>query len=302
VASGIAVEIEHGERVAVVGDNGQGKTTFLRTISDSLPTLSGEIRWGYGCQLGTYAQHVYASLPDQQTVREYLEYHAAAGVKAQTVLDVAGSFLFRGPLVDKRIKVLSGGERARLCLAGLLLGEGNVLVLDEPVNHLDVETVDALADALGDYRGTVIFTSHDRHFMNRVATAVVEVRDGQVAAYPGDYNTYVYRVEKEIDEGTRPADAPKRATDVATDEVRGTMSSGDGRNVSGREDHRRQKRVSALERKIARLDESRRAIGKQLLTATEAADAERLQAQQATVVAEIKTVEEEWFELQEEGD
>ncbi len=303
VASGIAVEIEHGERVAVVGDNGQGKTTFLRTISESLPTLSGEIRWGYGCQLGVYAQHVYVSLPDHQTVREYLEYHAAAGVKAQTVLDVAGSFLFRGPLVDKQIKVLSGGERARLCLAGLLLGEGNVLVLDEPGNHLDVETVDALADALGNYRGTVIFTSHGRHFMNRVTTAVVEVRDGRVTAYPGDYNTYVYRVEKEIDEGTRPADAPKRATDAATDGVRGDgVGEVSGLRVSGREEHRRQKRVNALERKIVRLDESRRAIDKQLLTTTEAADAERLHVEQATVVAEIKTTEEQWFELQEEGD
>ena len=113
VASGIAVEIEHGERVAVVGDNGQGNTTFLRTISESLVPRAGSLRWGYGCQLGLYAQLVYTTLPESQTVREYLEYQAATGVKAQTVLDVAGSFLFRGPLVDKRISVLSGGERAR---------------------------------------------------------------------------------------------------------------------------------------------------------------------------------------------
>ncbi len=153
VASDISVEIEHGSRVAVVGDNGQGKTTFLRTIVASLEPLAGNLRWGYGCEIGVYAQHVYTSLPEEQTVLEYLEYRAAAGTKTQTILDLAGSFLFRGEHVQKRVRVLSGGERARLCMAGMLLSQYNVLVLDEPGNHLDVETVDALADALLDYKG-----------------------------------------------------------------------------------------------------------------------------------------------------
>ena len=142
VAAGIDVEIEHGSRAAIVGDNGQGKTTFLRTVVDSLKPLAGEVRWGYGCQIGVYAQHVYTSLPDTQTVLDYLEYNAAPGTKIQTILDVAGALLFRGDAVKKRIAVLSGGERARLCLAGLLLSQYNVLVLDEPGNHLDVDTVD----------------------------------------------------------------------------------------------------------------------------------------------------------------
>src|SRR6185295_11122840 len=98
---------------------------------------------------------------------------------------------------------LSGGERARLCLAGLLLSSYNVLVLDEPGNHLDVDTVDALADALVDYEGTVLFTSHDRHFMRRVATSVIEVRGARVVNYRGDYEAYLYAVNKEIDEGER---------------------------------------------------------------------------------------------------
>ena len=126
----------------------------------------------------------------------------------QTILDVAGSFLFRGDLVEKRIAVLSGGERARLCLAGLLLGRHNVLVLDEPGNHLDVDTVEALAEALVDYQGTIVFTSHDRYFMQRVASGVIEVRDGTVANYPGDYSNYVWRIEQEVKEGTR-TDQPR---------------------------------------------------------------------------------------------
>src|SRR3954469_22586194 len=162
VAADIDLEIDHGWRAAIVGDNGQGKTTFLRTVVDSLPPRSGEVRWGHGCQIGIYAQHVYTSLPEKQTVLEYLEYNAAAGTKAQEILDLAGALLFRGESVKKRVAVLSGGERARLRLAGLLLSQYNVLVLDEPGNHLDVDTVEALAEALLGYQGTVIFTSHDR--------------------------------------------------------------------------------------------------------------------------------------------
>ncbi|NDC54673.1 MAG: ABC transporter ATP-binding protein, partial [Planctomycetia bacterium] len=132
VASGIDVEIVHGARAAIVGDNGQGKTTFLRTLVESLPPLSGHLKWGYGCEIGIYAQHVYTSLPENDTVLAYLERTAAVGTKSQRILDVAGALLFRGRAVEKRVAVLSGGERARLCLAGLLLGPCNVLVLDEP--------------------------------------------------------------------------------------------------------------------------------------------------------------------------
>src|SRR5260370_26719188 len=179
IAADVQVEIDHGTRAAVVGDNGQGKTTFLRTVVDSLKPLAGEVRWGHGCQVGVYAQHVYTRLPENQTVLGYLEEQAAFGKKDQEILEVAGAVLFRKSHVKKPIAVLSGGERARLCLGGLLLSKYNVLILDEPANHLDVDTVDALAEALLEYEGTVIFTSHDRHFTNesppalsRCATAV----------------------------------------------------------------------------------------------------------------------------------
>ncbi|NIP84029.1 MAG: ATP-binding cassette domain-containing protein, partial [Planctomycetales bacterium] len=147
------------------------------------------------------------SLPSQQTILDYLDGCRGPDTTTQTVLDVAGSFLFQGDLVQKRIAVLSGGERARLCLAGLLLAPHNVLVLDEPGNHLDVETVDALADALNQYPGTVILTSHDRHFVHRVANSVIEIKDGKATHYPGNYDTYLYRVQKEVDDdpGTAPA-------------------------------------------------------------------------------------------------
>src|SRR6185503_2563544 len=230
IAVDVQVEIEHGSRAAVVGDNGQGKTTFLRTVVDSLSPLAGEVRWGHGCQIGVYAQHVYTSLPEKQTVLEYLEYNAATGTKTQQILDLAGALLFRGEAVKKKISVLSGGERARLCLAGLLLSQYNVLVLDEPGNHLDVDTVEALAEALLNYKGTVIFTSHDRHFMKRVATCIVEVRDGHVTNYRGDYEAYLYSVNKEIDEGerelaTRMSKPPQASMKAARADPRGARRS-----------------------------------------------------------------------------
>src|SRR5206468_4597952 len=146
---------------------------------------------------------VYTSLPEGRTVLEYLHQQAARGKKDQEVLEVAGALLFRKAHVGKPISVLSGGERARLCLAGLLLGEHNVLILDESGNHLDVDTVDALAEALLAYEGTVIFTSHDRHFTKRVATCIVEVRDSRVTSYSGKYEAYVYKVNQEIEAGER---------------------------------------------------------------------------------------------------
>ncbi|MCH8046996.1 MAG: ABC-F family ATP-binding cassette domain-containing protein [Planctomycetes bacterium] len=292
VAEGIDLEIEHGARVALVGDNGQGKTTFLRSVVNSLPLLAGVARWGHGCQLGCYAQHVYTGLPEDWTIEEYLQRAAAAGTTHQMVLNVAGNFLFSGDTVNKKIKVLSGGERARLCLAGILLGRHTVLVLDEPGNHLDVESVDALADALIGYQGTILFTSHDRHFMHRVATGVIEVRDGRVVNYLGDYDSYVYRVNKEIEDGQRELAKSKSAGKPAAAQV--------DRKQQNRRRQSLRKEISNLERKIARLDESRRDLNEQLMSSTDAAEAAKLHEQVTEVAGELQTLEDRWLELQEE--
>ena len=122
VAKNINLEIEHGQRAAIVGDNGQGKTTLLRSLVGSLDLLGGDVKWGHASDIGTYAQHVYSTLPEKKTVLEYLEYQAMPGTTTQDILALAGALLFRDSHVQKKIKVLSGGERARLCLAGLLLG------------------------------------------------------------------------------------------------------------------------------------------------------------------------------------
>ncbi|TWT63005.1 ABC-F family ATP-binding cassette domain-containing protein [Rubinisphaera italica] len=293
VAENVCFEIDHGTRTAVVGDNGQGKTTLLRTLVGSLPTIEGEPKWGYNCELGVYAQHVYTSLPQDWTVKQYLESEAALGVTTQQLLEVAGSFLFRGPLIEKPVKVLSGGERARLCMAGLLLTGCNVLILDEPGNHLDVETLEALADALQNYNGTVIFVSHDRHFVKRVCTQVIEVQDGRVAYYPGDYDSYLYRVEKEIDdhEAERAGGSAAASNDPAP-------KSGKAKKKRGSKDPRKQ--LNKIEKKIATLDDERQAIQKKFVTMTDPTEAQKTHEHLESLKAEIATLEEEWLELNEE--
>ncbi|MEO1498055.1 MAG: ABC-F family ATP-binding cassette domain-containing protein [Planctomycetota bacterium] len=288
VADDIHVEIEHQSRVGIVGDNGQGKTTFLRTICESLAPKAGHMKWGFGCHSGVYAQHVYTTLREDQTVLDYLDYQAAPGTNTQQLKDVAGSFLFSGERAEKKIKVLSGGERARLVLAGLLLEQHNILVLDEPGNHLDVETIEALAEALKRYEGTVIFTSHDRYFMREVATAVIEVREGRVISYPGTYDDYVYRTQKEIDTGLR-AEGAAKASDPA----------GGGKKSGGKAQRDLQKQLKSVERKIAKLDDEKKQLTAEQLTVTEAAEAQRIHHRLVELAAEIEVLEAEWLELSE---
>ncbi|MEM9645725.1 MAG: ABC-F family ATP-binding cassette domain-containing protein, partial [Planctomycetota bacterium] len=299
IASDIGFEIEYGQRVAIVGDNGQGKTTLLRTMVHSLPVIEGRMKWAHNTSIGTYAQHVYSSLDERQTVLEQLEYNSDPEITRQDLLAMAGTLLFRDEAIHKKVKVLSGGERARVCMASLLLGSDNVLVLDEPGNHLDVETVEALAEALELYKGTVIFTSHDRHFVRQVATHVVEVRDGKVKLHHGNYDQYLQAVEEEVDHAERQR----------------TAKSGAGKSASGgapkgkateyrktqQEQRRAEKEVKNLERKIARLDDEKRGLNERLLEETDPDEAVKLHEEITRIADELAGAEERWLELSDFG-
>ena len=287
VANDINLEIEHQQRAAIVGDNGQGKTTLLRTLVGSLDPKGGTLRWGHNIKIGTYAQHVYTSLDPTDTVLEYLEYQAMSGTTDQQVLAVAGSLLFRDDHVHKKVKVLSGGERARLCMAGLLLGDYNVLVLDEPGNHLDVETVEALAEALLIYKGTVIFTSHDRHFMGRVATTVIEVRDGTARDYMNNYDAYLLSINQEIEQGDRSTSSQKSPKN--NDKKPGKVSQNDQRAL--------RKKIKAIERKIANLDDEKKALTAKMTETTDATEALELHEKIEAIAADLAAAENEWLEL-----
>ena len=295
VADDIKLEIEHGERAAIVGDNGQGKTTLLRTLVESLKPLEGEVRWGFGCEVGTYAQHVYTTLPPDQTVVEYLDYVAKPGTTTQEILAAAGAMLFRGGHTKKKISVLSGGERARLCMAGLLLGTYNILVLDEPGNHLDVETIEALLDGLESYKGTVIFTSHDRHFMQRLASSVIEVRDGHVRNYGGDYEAYLYAVNKEIDDGERERNARSKSSPGPQVEIPVAATQKDWK-----EERKIQREISKLEKTIARLDDRKKELNTKLADTPDADEAMKVHEELTSIQDELTEAEDKWLELQSE--
>jgi ATP-binding cassette subfamily F protein 3 len=295
IASDIQLELDHGTRAALVGDNGQGKTTFLRTIVDSLAPLGGEVRWGFGCLVGVYAQHVYTSLPENQTVVDYLRSQAAFGTKDQEILEVAGSFLFKSSHVNKKISVLSGGERARLCLAALLLSKHNVLILDEPGNHLDVDTVDALVDALREYQGTVLFTSHDRHFTGKVATCIVEVRDGRVVNYAGKYEAYLEKVNEEIEAGERELATERKKLPAEVLKPVKRLP-----RAVRRTEKEIQKAIKAVERTIALLDERKRSVKAKYMQESDPAESLRCHEELSAVTKELEHAEEKWAELQRE--
>jgi len=288
IADAIHLEIEHGNCTVVVGDNGQGKTTLLRTIVDSLAPLRGSCDWGHGCQIGVYAQHVYTTLPDEQTILDYLDTCRGPETSTQTLLDIAGSFLFSGDAIQKKISVLSGGERARVCLAGLLLAPHNVLVLDEPGNHLDVETVEALAAALQEFKGTVILTSHDRHFVSQVADSVIEVKDEGATLYPANYESYLHRIQMECDAVSEAeSDSPKRAAKKSQKAKRQQI-----RNV--------RKELTAIERKITSRDSQRTILRDRLLETRDPLIAEKAHTELTQIEKEIGELEEQWLELEQD--
>jgi ATP-binding cassette subfamily F protein 3 len=183
-----------GDRVAVVGANGAGKTTLLKILAGELEPEAGSVTLGHGVVLGYYAQHHGETLDKQATIIE--EMMALVPDKPQSfVRATLGAFLFTGDDVDKKIGVLSGGERARVALAKLLLKPANLLVMDEPTNHLDLDSSEALIEALEGYGGTLIFVSHNHSFLNALATQVWDVREHTIVPYPGNLEEYLHHLD-----------------------------------------------------------------------------------------------------------
>jgi ATP-binding cassette, subfamily F, member 3 len=190
VYAGVDLAVERGERVALVGVNGAGKSTLLKVLAGVLPFERGERTLGAHVDVHYYAQHQLDALDPAKTVLEELE-AADPDAPVGRLRSILGCFLFSGDTVDKRVSVLSGGEKARAALAKMLLRPAGLLCMDEPTNHLDLASKEVLEDALQTFTGTIVFISHDRYFINRIATQVVEVDGGRLTTYLGNYDDHL---------------------------------------------------------------------------------------------------------------
>jgi ATP-binding cassette subfamily F protein 3 len=196
VLSGIDLQLAAGDHLAVVGLNGAGKSTLLKALAGRLAPLRGTIEEGYQATFAYFAQHVAQELDSGDTVLGCLQKKAHPDVLPQEILGMAGALLFSGDDVYKPLKVLSGGERSRVALGQVLLRKASCLVLDEPTNHLDFQTVEALTQAVQGFEGSLIVVSHDRSFIRRVGTKILEINHGRALSYPGTYDEYVWSLEK----------------------------------------------------------------------------------------------------------
>ena len=219
VYAGIDFDAERGERIALVGVNGAGKSTLLRVLAGTLPFDRGERGLGTHVAVHFYAQHQLDALDPDKTVVEEMEEAAPDAIRTR-LRTLLGSFLFSGDDVEKKVRVLSGGEKARLALARMLVRPAALLCLDEPTNHLDLASREVLESALAAFPGTIVFISHDRYFINRIATKVVEVANGRLTPYLGTYDDYLdakARAVADVDATVAPRPAAPAASrrDVA---------------------------------------------------------------------------------------
>jgi ATP-binding cassette subfamily F protein 3 len=256
VFPGVDLTVRRGDKIGIIGVNGAGKTTLLRMLAGELPHDAGQIKIGSGVEVGYYAQHHADTLDLGSTVYEVVQ-RAAPDSPPARVRSILGAFMFSGDDTDKPVKVLSGGEKARVALARLLVAPGNLLLMDEPTNHLDLASSESLAASLGTFDGTLVFVSHNRSLIRTLATKIWNVEDQRVEIYPGTLDEYMYSMAQRRIALAIEENAPRRDARGAIPQAP-AKSRDDDKARKRREAEARQKRavkLGPLEKAVAQLEE-----------------------------------------------
>ena len=295
------IEIKRGEKVAFIGRNGEGKTTMMRVIAGELKPLDGEAWRGYNVEIGYFAQNQEDVLDRNDTVYSTLDRIAVGDIRTK-LRDILAQFLFRGEDIDKKVGVLSGGERARLGMAKLMLQSHNLLALDEPTNHMDIKSKDILKQALKAFDGTLIVVSHDRDFLDGLVDKMYEFRDGKVTEHLGSVRDFLEKRKiedlKELERKFAPA-AAQAAERKSPDKEQKKASDEQRRHVS-REDRKKKNRISYLEAEIGKLEGRMKEIETVLSSPKETDDIMELTRSYLELKRELDARTDEWAELMED--
>ena len=303
----VSIDVKRGERICIVGDNGIGKTTLIRMLMGDLVSTAGHIRVGHNVQFGYYDQGQQL-LNENNTVIEELQdaYHLYSEGELRNIL---GRFLFRGESVFQEISGLSGGERARLSLLKLMMSGANTLILDEPTNHLDIESKEVFEEALLEFPGTCLIVSHDRYFLNRIPTRIMELTETGLVNYLGKYDYYVEKKQERMESASKYIAGLSKGSqggeDAFASETEAGLSAAEERRLKKEkeaEERRLKRKREALEKEIERLEGEIDSVHEELQKPEVMTDHERLKSLSDKMTADRESLDacyEQWLELQE---
>ncbi len=293
--NGLSFDIRRGEHVALIGENGTGKTTILKILNGVLEADDGMFRIGTNVRIGYFDQEQQILHPQKTLFEEISDDHPE--MTQTRIRNVLAAFLFTGDDVFTRIEDLSGGERVRMSLARLMLSEANFLMLDEPTNHLDIVSREILESAINSYEGTVLFVSHDRYFINRTASRILELDQGHITNYLGDYDYYLDKKE---------ALSTIAVSSSEMKPVRDTRSSGraewEARKDEQSRDRKRKSRIIRIEEEITELENRLGELDDAFMdpsVSTDSASLAELHAEQTKIKRQVDTLYEEWESLED---
>ena len=299
VYTDLNLEIERGQRTVLVGPNGAGKSTLLKLLAGVLPVQSGRRELGYNVELGYFSQHRVEMFDLSRPVLAEAS-DVSTPVPEQTVRSQLGAFLFSGDDVFKPVSVLSGGEKSRLALAKLLLDPPNFLVMDEPTTHLDIRSIEALISALSQYAGTLVFVSHDVHFIRSIATSVLHVRSGEIRSYPGGYDYFLEKTAADPDQlsnGSAEPSSSRPQTNGRNQEKERKRLEAEARQQRSKNERELRTKLAGVETRILKLEERQQELVATLQESTSSTSEESLELKQ--IADELAALMPEWERLVE---